>query len=187
MRTKCCTKCNKVKPLSEFGINNDYIDKLQYWCKKCINLSMITYNKAFPWKKIFTAIKQRCNNPKNPAYKDYGKRGIKCLITEQEIKELWFRDKAAEMKCATIDRINNDGNYTFDNCQFIEKIENTKKAKIKSIIQYDLQGNFIKEWESTTTASRELNICRNSIWSVLKKLTFTAGNFKWGYKDEQNT
>ena len=73
------------------------------------------------------AIRHRCNNPNNSSYQWYGGRGIKCLLTTKELKELWIRDKAFEMEFPTIDRIDNDGNYTFDNCQFIENIDNVKK------------------------------------------------------------
>lgn len=69
--------------------------------------------KYTPWKKILDGIKQRCNNPRVERYKNYGGRGIKCLITAEELKTLWFRDKAYEMKRPSIDRIDNDGNYCF--------------------------------------------------------------------------
>ena len=78
-------------------------------------------------KAVYWDIKQRCTNSKRDNYKYYGKRGIKCLITEDQIKFLWYRDKAYFMKIPSIDRKDNNGNYTLDNCQFIEQSENTKK------------------------------------------------------------
>lgn len=33
------------------------------------------------------------------------------------------------MKCPSIDRINPDGHYELSNCQFIEKLDNVRKAR----------------------------------------------------------
>jgi len=87
------------------------------------------YIKENPWMASYKAAKTRCNNSKATGYKNYGGRGIKCLITAEELKQLWLRDKAYEMEHPSIDRINNDGNYTYDNCQFIELSDNVKKMQ----------------------------------------------------------
>jgi hypothetical protein len=86
----------------------------------------LTRNKK-KWLISYHLANQRCNNPKNPGYKYYGKRGIKFLMTPSDFKYLWDRDAAYLMKIPTIDRINNDGNYELSNCRFIEKSENTIK------------------------------------------------------------
>jgi hypothetical protein len=86
------------------------------------------HSKNNPWKYTFFNIKQRCENPKANDYKYYGGRGIKCLITPEEIKELWFRDKAYEMNKPNIDRKDNNGDYIFSNCRFIESLENLLKS-----------------------------------------------------------
>jgi group I intron endonuclease len=49
------------------------------------------------------------------------------------------------------------------------------------ILQLDLKGNIIKEWESTSQAHKELNL--TSILNCLKERTKTAGGFKWKYKN----
>jgi hypothetical protein len=53
----------------------------------------------------------------------------------------------------------------------------------KPIIQYDLEGNFIKEWESQYDASISLNINHKSINNCSKNRTKTAGGFIWKYKE----
>ena len=84
------------------------------------------------WAVVRGSAMSRCTNPKQPAYRWYGKRGIKCLISSEEIRELWFRDKAYLMKHPSIDRIDSDGNYEISNCRFIEKSENIRKASRES-------------------------------------------------------
>lgn len=65
-------------------------------------------------------IKQRCNNPNDSKYKYYGGKGIKCRITLQDLKTLWTRDKAQELKQPSIHRKDSNKDYSLDNCQFIE-------------------------------------------------------------------
>lgn len=73
-----------------------------------------------PWAKTRVSIWDRTNYKSHVGYKWYGGRGIKCLISSLELKELWFRDKAYEMKRPSIDRIDKNGHYTKENCRYIE-------------------------------------------------------------------
>lgn len=143
------------------------------------------YKEKFPWKIIFKGIKQRCNNKNCKDYKYYGEKGIKVLITEQEIKELWFRDKAYLMKKPSIDRFDSNLNYYFGNCQFIEQAKNTIKTHNRPILQFDKQGNFIKEWESLKEASLFYSINYTAIISAIKRNHFSCNSI-WKYKEIKN-
>ncbi len=81
------------------------------------------------WVLHYYSARRRCNNPNIDKYKYYGGRGIKFLMALKDLKFLWFRDKAYLMEQPSIDRKNNDGNYTLENCRFIEMIENIKRSK----------------------------------------------------------
>ena len=76
--------------------------------------------------KILGYIRQRCNNPKKKEYVNYGGRGIKCLLSIEDILFLRRRDGADDMKHPSIHRINNDGDYTLENCQYLELSEHMK-------------------------------------------------------------
>ena len=54
----------------------------------------------------------------------------------------------------------------------------------KKILQYDLNGNFIKEWDSIKDAEVNLNI--HSISSVCNKKLKSAGGFFWAFKESEN-
>ena len=194
---KKCPKCSKPKPTSDFNIDNRAKDGLQVYCKEhlceyrnksenkeTINKWKKEFHKKFPWKRILNNIKNRCENSKHNKYKYYGGRGIKNYLNEEEAKELWFRDKAYNMKKPSIDRKENDGNYEFDNCEFIEKSENSVKDKRKSIIQFDLNMNFIREWNSTMEIERELGIQHSNISACCLGKYKQACGFKWRYVDE---
>ena len=62
--------------------------------------------------------------------------------------------------------------------------ENNKNAILhtKSILQYDLEGNFIKEWQSIADASRELKL--SHINHALRGIKKQDGGFIWEYKKD---
>lgn len=88
-----------------------------------------TWKERNPWNNSFSSAKGRCNNTKHPRYPTYGGRGIRFLLTFGEMKVLWFKAEAWKMKQATIDRINPDGNYTMENCRFLEMSENVSRKR----------------------------------------------------------
>lgn len=76
-------------------------------------------------------MKSRCSNTKAPCWKRYGGRGIK-------VCDEWINDFAAFRTWAlangykpglTIDRVDNDGNYAPENCQWLTLSENSKKVR----------------------------------------------------------
>jgi hypothetical protein len=67
----------------------------------------------------------------------------------------------------------------------VSKNRNHKKAaenNQKPIIQYDLEGNFIKEWHSIKEASKQTNSNASSISKVCRKILKKTNNFIWVYK-----
>ena len=104
VKTKVCTKCKKQKTISEFHKNKYGKFGIRSICIVCNKPYYDGHKQKNKVHRILTSIKYRCYNSKNPAYLRYGGRGIKCLITEPELKELWFRDKAYNMKKPSIDR-----------------------------------------------------------------------------------
>jgi len=80
---------------------------------------------------------QRCTNIKNPAYKNYGERGI--IVCDAWLPEnngfINFLSDIGEIpKGLTLDRIDNNGNYEPDNWRFAtpkQQANNRRKRKIK--------------------------------------------------------
>jgi group I intron endonuclease len=64
----------------------------------------------------------------------------------------------------------------------VEHVKNNVEAHKKPILQYDLNMNFIKEWDFTSTASRELCINFSAISKCLTGVSNSSGGFIWKYK-----
>jgi hypothetical protein len=100
----------------------------KYTCSEFINRHSKRKNNKNRFYVIWKNLRQRCINENNPSHKWYGGRRIGFLITIEEIIKLWYRDKAWLLNQPSIDRKDNNGHYTVDNCQFIELIKNVKKS-----------------------------------------------------------
>ena len=97
--------------------------------KKQIKESRARQHIARPWVRSFYNAKTRCESPTVNKYKYYGGAGIKCLLTKDEVRQLWHRDRADLLKQPSLDRKESSSDYTFDNCQFIEFAENRAKRR----------------------------------------------------------
>lgn len=107
-----------------------------------------------PEYAVWRAIRDRCENPNDPRYKNYGARGIKVCDRWQRS----FIDFMADMGPRpsdqhSIDRRKNGGDYEPSNCRWAtrnEQAQNTRKSKAP--IEFMGQAKHIAEW------ARELGI-----------------------------
>lgn len=84
----------------------------------------------------------RCYNPKNIGYHNYGGRGIKVYQKWKESSKEWIQWALNNgyKKGLEIDRIDNDGDYTPENCRWVTKLENSRKTR-----QVKLNETIVKE------------------------------------------
>lgn len=71
----------------------------------------------------------------------------------------------------------------FENHDKLRK-EASRKAISKKIMQYDKNGNFIKEWSSIIEASKKMGVSPPSISANLRGLTKTSCGYIWKYEQE---
>lgn len=67
-----------------------------------------------------------------------------------------------------------------------KRAEGVRKYYAKNkrpVLQYDLDGNFIKEWESAVDAGKEIKISYSDINRACKKENLTSAGFQWRYKE----
>lgn len=110
---------------------------------------------------VFKGIQSRCNKKANPAYKNYGGRGIKC---EWKSVVGFFKDMGSPpSKKYSIDRIDNNGNYSKKNCRWATKSEQALNRRTAHLITYKSKTQNMKTW------AKELGIKNSVLWWRIKK------------------
>ncbi len=59
-------------------------------------------------------------------------------------------------------------------------------SKSKPVLQYDLDGNFIKEWSTAVEAAEALHLKSEYITATCRGHQKTYSNMKWRYKNEES-
>ena len=101
--------------------------------------------------RIYKGMKQRCYNPHMPNYHIYGMRGVR-------VCDQWLNDYDAFCTWAlangyqdslSLDRIDNDGNYSPENCRWADRYMQQRNTS---------RNKFITIGDETKTASEWCNI-----------------------------
>lgn len=87
--------------------------------------------------KIWTGIRDRCNNPNNSSYHYYGGRGISVCDEWNDFEKfmIWSISNGYD-DTLTIDRIDTNGNYEPSNCKWSTRKEQTRNRNITKKVTY---------------------------------------------------
>ena len=91
-------------------------------------------------------MKARCYNKKCRSYQDYGGRGIKVCQRWLEAFDNFFADMGPKPKKSTIERIDNQGDYTPENCRWASYKEQVRNRRNSKRIEFSSQTKLLVEW-----------------------------------------
>lgn len=84
-----------------------------------------------PIYKAWTGMRQRCNNPKNSAYRNYGALGIKVCKRWDNFAD-FIADVGERPQGMTLDRINPQGHYEATNVRWATKAQQQRNQRVNS-------------------------------------------------------
>ena len=94
---------------------------------------------------IWQYMLDRCSNLNHEHYKDYGGRGISVCLEWHDINN-FINDMHPRIEGASIDRINNNGNYCKENCRWATTKEQGNNKRDTIFITYKNQTKCITDW-----------------------------------------
>ena len=110
--------------------------------------------------RIWTKMMRRCYTEECDRYADYGGRGI--TVCEQwHSFTNFFRDMGSPEIHQSIDRINNDGGYSKENCKWSSSKEQARNRRNTRFLTINGITKSISEWSEESGADRYQTIsCR---------------------------
>lgn len=128
--------------------------------------------------KIWENLRSRCTNPKVFLYHRYGGRGIKVqwrsfLEFKKDMYESYLEHCSLHGENKTlIDRKNNDGDYSEDNCRWVTAKESQRNKSNNRILEFDGRSMPLASWaEEKGINPTTLNYRLRRGWSIEKSLT----------------
>ena len=119
-------------------------------------------------------MKSRCLRTNHPKYKNYGGRGIKIYEPWLKIENFaeWALSNGWEKGCQ-IDRIDNDGDYTPENCHWINIHDNSRKKSTTKLSMKDADNirSRVRNGESEHDIAKEYGVVHGTVWFVVNNYT----------------
>ena len=109
-------------------------------------------------KKVFVHMKERCYNPNDKRYEDWGGRGIQICdewLSDPETFVRWSIENGYD-EGLTIDRVDNNGNYCPENCRWVTKAENNQNRRSSRYYTYNGKTQNLQKWCDEYNASRSM-------------------------------
>ena len=175
-------------------------------CKKCLCKLQVDYSRTKRGlaSKIYFAQVNSCRNRGHelPSYTiDELYKWLLNQVNFNSIYENWVKSKYDKMLYPSIDRLDDYLSYSFKNIRLVTWQENKNKGnrdrfngtnnKINvPVLQYDLDGVFIKEHHSIASASRDTGSCKSSLRDVCigvrsnGRRGITSNGFIWKFKNK---
>jgi len=117
-------------------------------------------------------MRDRCDNPRNAGYHNYGERGIRYAKAWRKF-ERFYADMGACPPGMTLERKDNDGNYTKTNCVWASRVAQANNTRRNRILVCRGEKRTLAEWARLTGIQRETITTRIDQlgWPLEKALT----------------
>ena len=143
-RWECMCDCGNITIVTD-----THLTRKKHCVKSCGCLRREFHNKSNTRiYRIYSGMKHRCNCESSPVYKDYGGRGIS-MCEEWNNSFVKFYDWAMQNGYSDdlfIDRIDNDGDYSPDNCRWTNMHEQSVNRRNTRHVTFNGETKPLIDW-----------------------------------------
>lgn len=166
---------------SEIIVRTAYLKNNHTQSCGCLSIEKIVersikhgYKKRGTTSRTYTSWQlmiQRCINPNNPAYKNYGGRGIKVCQQWRNSFENFLKDMGEAPNGLQLDRIKNDQGYCKKNCHWATSKQQNRNKRNNCLITYNGKTQCLIEWaEEIGINYQTLQSRLRQAWSIERML-----------------
>lgn len=128
-RWRCKCDCGGEAVVRAAALRNGNTGSCGCWKREVLPLATTKHGLTkHPLYSAWKGMRNRCNNPRHPRYKDYGGRGVR-VCKRWDKFENFLADMGERPPRMTLDRKNNDGNYSKRNCRWATPKEQRKNSR----------------------------------------------------------
>jgi len=168
---RCVCDCGNERLVSLCDLKRGHTSSCGCYRSEKMRVDSTTHGLSkTPTHNSWRGMMARCNNPKHQYYRLYGERGI-TVCQRWHSFENFLADMGMKPKGASIDRINNLGNYEPENCRWANNIEQARNVSSNRILTYKGKSQSVAAWaDDLGVKAVTLNMRLFRGWSVTKTL-----------------
>lgn len=129
----------------------------------------------YPEYNAWEGLKNRCDNPSGQDFKDYGGRGITYQDTWKKF-ENFYADMGPKEVGTSIDRIDNNGNYTKENCRWATPKQQANNKRNNRFITWKGETKTLQQWADHIGINQSVLCRRLKYWTIERALTEPINN-----------
>lgn len=135
-RWECLCVCGKLTVVRAGNLKNGHTQSCGCLLDEVKGKHSITHGASnTPAVYVWQTMIQRCTNPKHDKYKYYGGRGI--VVCERWQKFENFLSDMGQPNGRQIDRKDNDGPYSKENCRWVQRVVNMRNKRNNHVVQFE--------------------------------------------------
>jgi hypothetical protein len=161
---RCRCACGNLKEVNGGNLRQGQTNSCGCWNAESTARRLTTHGQTGTRAhNIWLCMKDRCLNPRNDRYEDYGGRGIRISPEWRDSFSAFLADMGHPPKGYSLERIDNDGNYEAKNCRWIPRsMQSRNKRKTVRISAFGREM-LQADW------ARLLGVNSSHIWYATNK------------------
>lgn len=174
----CVCDCGKEKLIDSGSVKRGADSCGCFTSQKITNSNRVHGMSRTKIHSIWKAMKQRCLNPKNQRYKDYGGRGISICDRWLDFQN-FYEDVGDYPIGMTLDRRNNDKGYSPENCRWITYRDNNNNTRRSVYVEYKGETKTLSQWCTLLGLNNNAMKTRlNYNWDIERAFTTPVKKYK---------